>query len=163
SVPRMYALVWPAYGAVVLAIDARAGIEGERVLGVLTWVVLLAALRPLPTLARAQVIGGVVFATVGGGTGSILCGGHHYRLAGLRSARARARLSERTRIGPDPRRAAGGYRRRARVPRLGNRRSHRISAARRRRRDRRRAARRLPLALTRARVVRGRLLRRRGA
>src|SRR5262249_3098536 len=79
----MYALVLPAYGAVVLAIDGRAGIGGERVLGVLTWVVLLAALRPLPTLARAQVIGVVVFATVGEVSGSILWGVYHYRLHDL--------------------------------------------------------------------------------
>ena len=34
SVPRMYALVWPAYGAVVLALDTRAGIGGATLLGV---------------------------------------------------------------------------------------------------------------------------------
>jgi hypothetical protein len=79
----MYALVWPAYGAVVLAMDTRAGIGGERILGVLTWVVLLAALRPLPTLARAQVVGVVLFATVGEVTGSILWGVYHYRLHDL--------------------------------------------------------------------------------
>ena len=31
SAPRMYALVWPAYGAVVLAMDTRAGIGGQGI------------------------------------------------------------------------------------------------------------------------------------
>ena len=31
SVPRMYALVWPVYGAAVLAIDTRVGIGGEQI------------------------------------------------------------------------------------------------------------------------------------
>ena len=83
SVPRMYALVWPAYGAAVLAMDTRVGIGGERILGAMTWFALFAALWPLPRLARAQVIGVVVFATVGEVTGSVLWGVYHYRLHDL--------------------------------------------------------------------------------
>jgi hypothetical protein len=83
SVPRMYALVWPAYGAVVLAMDTRVGIGGERILGAVTWLALFAALRPLPRLARAQAIGVVLFATVAEVTGSILWGVYHYRLHNL--------------------------------------------------------------------------------
>jgi hypothetical protein len=83
SVPRMYALVWPAYGAVVLAMDTRVGIGGERILGAVTWFALFAALRPLPRLARAQAIGVVLFATVAEVTGSILWGVYHYRLHDL--------------------------------------------------------------------------------
>jgi len=83
SVPRWYAVVWPAYGALVLAIDTRVGIGGERILGAMTWFALFAALRPLPRLARAQAIGVVLFATVGEVTGSILWGVYHYRLHDL--------------------------------------------------------------------------------
>jgi hypothetical protein len=83
SVPRMYALVWPAYGAVVLAMDTRVGIGGERILGAVTWFALFAALRPLPRVARAQAIGVVLFATVAEVTGSILWGVYHYRLHDL--------------------------------------------------------------------------------
>ncbi len=83
SVPRIYALVWPAYGAAVLAMDTRAGIGGERILGAMTWLAFFAAVQPLPRLARAQAIGVVVFATVGEVTGSILLGVYHYRLHDL--------------------------------------------------------------------------------
>ena len=83
SVPRMDALVWPAYGAVVLALDTRAGIAGERILGAITWLALFVALRPLPRLVRAQAIGVVLFAIAGEVTGSILLGVYHYRLHDL--------------------------------------------------------------------------------
>jgi hypothetical protein len=48
-----------------------------------TWLVLLAALRPLPPLARAQALGVVAFATVGEVTGSLLWGVYRYRLHNL--------------------------------------------------------------------------------
>jgi hypothetical protein len=82
-VPRLYALVWPLYGAVVLAIDTRVGVGGERILGVATWLALLVALLPLPRLARAQAIGVVLFATVGEVAGSIFWGVYRYRLHDL--------------------------------------------------------------------------------
>ena len=52
---------------------------GEFALGVLTWLVLLGALWPLPALARAQALGVVAFATVGEVAGSIVLGVYHYR------------------------------------------------------------------------------------
>src|SRR6516165_9668664 len=82
-VPRAYAIAWPAYGAGVLALDTHVGLGGERALGVLTWLVLLCALWPLPALARAQALGVVIFATIGEVTGSIVWGVYHYRLHNL--------------------------------------------------------------------------------
>jgi hypothetical protein len=79
QLPHAYALAFPAYGAAVLAIDTHVGTTGERALGALTWVVLLAALRPLTPLLRAQVIGVVGFATLGEVAGSIVFGLYHYR------------------------------------------------------------------------------------
>src|SRR5258708_40172225 len=52
-------------------------------LGALTWLVLLAALWPLPALARAQAIGVVLFATVGEVIGSLVWGVYRYRLHNL--------------------------------------------------------------------------------
>ena len=74
GVPRAYAIAWPAYGAGVLALDTHVGLVGERALGVLTWLVLLGALWPLPALARAQALGVVAFATIGEVAGSIVWG-----------------------------------------------------------------------------------------
>ena len=83
SPPRWYAAAGPAYLAALLAVDTQAGLGEQRALGVLTWLVLLAALRPLPGLARAQALGVVAFATVGEVTGTILWGVYHYRLHNL--------------------------------------------------------------------------------
>ncbi len=77
-VPRAYAVAGPAYGGAVLALYTHVGV-GERALGVLTWLVLLGALWPLPALARAQALGVVAFATVGEVAGSIVWGIYHYR------------------------------------------------------------------------------------
>ena len=81
--PRWYAATGPAYLAVLLAADTRVGLGGQRALGVLTVVVLVCALRPLPALARAQALGVVAFATVGEVTGSLIWGVYHYRLHNL--------------------------------------------------------------------------------
>src|SRR6516162_11439980 len=81
-VPRVYAVAGPAYGGAVLALYTHVGV-GERALGVLTWLVLLCALWPLPALARAQALGVVAVATVGEVAGSIVWGVYHYRLHDL--------------------------------------------------------------------------------
>ncbi|MGH3051185.1 MAG: hypothetical protein ACRDLK_13590, partial [Gaiellaceae bacterium] len=65
TAPRWYAVAGPAYLAALLATDTQVGYGGQLALGSLTWIVLLAALRPLPGLARAQALGVVCFATVG--------------------------------------------------------------------------------------------------
>ncbi len=81
--PRWYAVAGPVYLAALLAADTQVGIGGQRALGGLTFLVLVAALRPLPALARAQALGVVAFATVGEVTGSLVWGVYHYRLHNL--------------------------------------------------------------------------------
>jgi hypothetical protein len=83
SVPRWYALAGPAYLAALLAVDTQTGLHWQLVLGAATWLVLLAALRPLPPLARAQAVAVVAFATVGEVTGSLVWGVYRYRLHNL--------------------------------------------------------------------------------
>ena len=80
---KWYAIAGPAYLAALLAIDTQAGWGAQLALGVVTWIVLLCALVPLPPLARAQALGVVVFATVGEVTGSLLWGVYRYRLHNL--------------------------------------------------------------------------------
>jgi hypothetical protein len=82
-VPRRYAIVLPAYLAALLAVDTQVGLRGQLALGVLTFAVLAAALRPLSALVRAQAVGVVLFATVGEVTGSLVWGVYHYRLHNL--------------------------------------------------------------------------------
>lgn len=82
-IPRRYAVAGPAYLAVLLAVDTQVHLHGQLALGALTWLVLLAALRPLPPIARAQALAVVVFATVGEVTGSLVWGVYTYRLHNL--------------------------------------------------------------------------------
>jgi hypothetical protein len=83
SIPRWYVVAGPAYLCALLAVDTQLGYHGQLVLGGLTWIVLLGALRPLPALARAQAIGVVLFATVGEVIGSLVWGVYRYRLHNL--------------------------------------------------------------------------------
>jgi hypothetical protein len=82
-IPRAYAVGGPAYLVALLAADTQVAYRGQLALGALTWIVLLAALRPLAPLARAQALGVVVFATIGEVTGSLVWGVYHYRLHNL--------------------------------------------------------------------------------
>jgi hypothetical protein len=77
------AVVLAGYLAALLAADTQVGIGGQRLLGVLTWLVLAACCIPLDVRRRAQVTGVVLFATVGEVTGSLLWGVYHYRLHNL--------------------------------------------------------------------------------
>jgi hypothetical protein len=83
SVPGWYAAAGPAFLAALLAVDTQAGVGAQLALGVLTWVVLAAAMWPLAPIVRAQVIGVVLFATVAEVTGSLLWGVYRYRLHNL--------------------------------------------------------------------------------
>jgi hypothetical protein len=83
TIPRWYAVAVPAFLAALLAVDTQVGLHGQLALGILTFAVLAAALRPLPALARAQAAGVVLFATVGEVTGSLVWGVYHYRLHNL--------------------------------------------------------------------------------
>jgi hypothetical protein len=81
--PTWYVVAGPVYLAALLALDTQASHEGQLVLGAATWLVLLAALRPLAPLARAQALCVVAFATVGEVTGSLVWGVYTYRLHNL--------------------------------------------------------------------------------
>jgi hypothetical protein len=72
-----------AYLAALLALDHFATYPEQLMLGVLTWGVLIVAVRPLSTLHKAQVIGVICFATVGEVTGSLIWGVYRYRLHNL--------------------------------------------------------------------------------
>ena len=83
TVPRWYAAAGPAYLAVLLAIDTQVGLDVQLVLGAVTWLVLVAAIWPLVTIMRAQVIGVILFATVAEVIGSLIWGVYRYRLHNL--------------------------------------------------------------------------------
>ncbi|HLB19292.1 MAG TPA: hypothetical protein VK613_09190, partial [Gaiellaceae bacterium] len=63
-----------AYLAALLAVDTQVELAGQLALGLLTWLVLLAAARPLSAERRAQVAVVICAATVAEVTGSILWG-----------------------------------------------------------------------------------------
>jgi hypothetical protein len=81
--PRWYAAAGPAYLAALLAVDTQVGFRAQVALGALTWLVLIAALRPLTPLARAQALAVIAFATIGEVTGSLVWGVYTYRLHNL--------------------------------------------------------------------------------
>jgi hypothetical protein len=83
TVPRWYAAAGPAYLAVLLAVDTQVGLGVQIALGVVTWLVLLAAIWPLAAIVRAQALGVVVFATIAEVTGSLIWGVYRYRLHNL--------------------------------------------------------------------------------
>jgi hypothetical protein len=83
SVPRWYAAAGPAFIAALLAVDTQFGLGVQLALGVVTWLVLLAAIWPLAALVRAQALGVVVFATIAEVTGSLIWGVYRYRLHNL--------------------------------------------------------------------------------
>jgi hypothetical protein len=86
AVPRLAAataLAVAAYLAALLAVDRYVSFHEQLALGALTWLVLIAALRPFAPERRAQAIGVVIFATVGEVVGSILWGVYRYRLHNL--------------------------------------------------------------------------------
>jgi hypothetical protein len=72
-----------AYLALLLALDHFASYPEQLALGVVTWLVLLAALSRVTMERRAQALGVVAFATVGEVTGSLIWGVYRYRLHNL--------------------------------------------------------------------------------
>ena len=72
-----------AYLALLLALDHYASYPEQLALGVLTFVVLGAALTRVSPERRAQALAVVVFATIGEVTGSLIWGVYHYRLHNL--------------------------------------------------------------------------------
>jgi hypothetical protein len=72
-----------AYLAALLAVDTQVDLHAQLGLGALTWVVLVAAARPLPPQRRAQVAVVICAATIAEVTGSIVWGVYSYRLHNL--------------------------------------------------------------------------------
>ena len=72
-----------AYLAALLAVDTQVTLHEQFVLGAVTWLVLIAVCRTLPTERRAQVAVVVCAATVAEVTGSIIWGVYTYRLHNL--------------------------------------------------------------------------------
>src|SRR6266513_1496664 len=70
-------LVWIAFGA---GLDSQAGIWRQRMVGVLTWTLLIAILRRQPRGVRVQVAVVIVIATCVEYTASPLLGLYTYRL-----------------------------------------------------------------------------------
>ena len=83
TVPRWLPLIGCAYLALLLALDHYATYPEQLALGVLTWLVLGAALTRVPLERRAQALGVVAFATIGEVTGSLIWGVYTYRLHNL--------------------------------------------------------------------------------
>jgi hypothetical protein len=72
-----------AYLAALLWVDRSVDLHGQLVLGVLTWIALVLAAKPLPPERRAQVAVVICAATVAEVTGSIVWGVYSYRLHNL--------------------------------------------------------------------------------
>jgi hypothetical protein len=81
--PAFAAAAGAAYLATLLALDHFATYPEQLGLGVVTCLVLLAALTQVSPDRRAQALGVVAFATVGEATGSLIWGVYHYRLNNL--------------------------------------------------------------------------------
>jgi hypothetical protein len=71
------------YLALLLVVDTQVTLHEQFVLGALTWLVLVAVVRRLPTERRAQAAVVVCAATVAEVTGSIIWGVYTYRLHNL--------------------------------------------------------------------------------
>lgn len=82
-VPALAAAAGAAYLATLLTLDHFASYPEQLALGVVTCVVLLAALTRVSPERRAQALGVVAFATIGETTGSLIWGVYHYRLHNL--------------------------------------------------------------------------------
>jgi hypothetical protein len=77
------AVAGAAYLAALLGLDHYASYSGQLLLGVLTWLVLAAALTRVPLERRVQALCVVAFATIGEVTGSLIWGVYSYRLHNL--------------------------------------------------------------------------------
>src|SRR5207302_2633367 len=76
-------LLIAGYIAAMLAVDTQVDLHGQLALGALTWLVLVAAARPLIPERRAQGAVVICAATVAALTGSRLWGVYSYRLHNL--------------------------------------------------------------------------------
>jgi len=83
ATPRRLLAAVSVYLALLLVADRFVDVGGQLVLGAVTWLVLVAACRPLSAERRAQVAVVVAVATCGEIVGSIVWGLYTYRLENL--------------------------------------------------------------------------------
>lgn len=83
SIPSWVAAAVPLYLVVCLAIDTQVGLAGQLVLGVATWLALLAVCALVSSDRRAQAAVVVAAATTAEVVGSILWGVYRYRMHNL--------------------------------------------------------------------------------
>ena len=81
--PAAFSAAVVAFFLAILSADRFVDLHGQLLLGVVTWLVLLAALRPLPADRRLQTLLVIVAATCMEVVGSILWGVYTYRLHNL--------------------------------------------------------------------------------
>ena len=81
--PAGFTIAMFAYVGVAFLVEPHAGYAGELGLGLLTWLILLAATRSLAARERAQVGAVVLIATAGEVLGSIVLGLYAYRRGGI--------------------------------------------------------------------------------
>jgi hypothetical protein len=77
--PTTFALAVAAYIGAALALEPHAGHSGELAIGVLTWLVLVAATKPLSARERGRVAAVVLVASAGEVLGSLVLGLYAYR------------------------------------------------------------------------------------
>jgi hypothetical protein len=81
--PAAFALAVAGYIGAALAIEPLAGAAGELAIGIVTWLALLVAVRPLAPGERARVAAVVLIATAGEVLGSLVLGLYAYRRGGI--------------------------------------------------------------------------------
>jgi hypothetical protein len=81
--PAAFTLAMAAYFGVAFVLEPYGGRGGELVLGVVTWIVLIAAVRPLPERERGRVAAVVLVASAGEVLGSLILGLYEYRRGGI--------------------------------------------------------------------------------
>ena len=74
SSPAVFTLAVLAYIGVAFAVEPYAGRSGELAIGVLTWLILIAACRSLAIADRARVAAVVLVASAGEVLGSLVLG-----------------------------------------------------------------------------------------
>ena len=81
--PAGFTLAIAAYFGVAFVLERYGGRLGELAIGIVTWLVLIAAVRPLPSRERARVAGVVLVASAGEVLGSLILGLYAYRRGGI--------------------------------------------------------------------------------
>jgi hypothetical protein len=81
--PFAFTLAMLAYVGLAFVVEPFVGRSGEIAIGLVTWLVLLAAVRPSSPAERAQVAAVVLIASAGEVLGSLILGLYEYRRGGI--------------------------------------------------------------------------------